>query len=201
MRPCVRPSMRPSHAPPAMMPFARIRSRLATEARYLLERCCLVHVIGKIRHDERDGWQPRKVAREIRYALLDRKPFGERFPRLCFLGLPLSTKPTKPRPFGPEDGCERRTGFAIRTIVGHAECRAGVKGEIVRLARVRYSMVVSEQGSGSRQQINVRRLRIADDLVVRVVFLDHHDDMIVCRDEIVGRHQSSPARKDSPSLI
>lgn len=49
---------------------------------------------------------------------------------LCFLGLPLSTKPTKPRPFGPEDGCERRTGFAIRP------CGLGTCGGFISLAVV-----------------------------------------------------------------
>ncbi len=66
-----------------------------------------------------------------------------------------------------------RIRLAVGIVVGDAESAACVQGEVVRLTWMGDSRVVGQQGTARRETVDVRRLRIADDLAI-VVVLHHH---------------------------
>ena len=92
-------------------------------------------------------------------------PSGNDSHGLCLRGLEVSTYPVKVLPADWSTVAERRIRLIVIAVVCHAKRVPGIQGEIVRLARVRDGVIVRQQRAAIRERIDIRRLRVANDLV------------------------------------
>ena len=74
---------------------------------------------------------------------------------------------------------ERRVGFGVVAAVRDSERAPCIERKVVRLTWMCDRVIVGQQRAAARERIDVRRLRIADDLVERMIFFNHDHDVIV----------------------
>ena len=91
-----------------------------------------------------------------------------------------------------QDRSKSRIGLAVISIILNAERAAGIKSEVVGLARVTESVIVGQQNPCTSERIDVRRRRIADDFAKRMILFDDDHNMGEGRCSIVRRD----ARRD-----
>ena len=88
-----------------------------------------------------------------------------------------------------QDRSKSRIGLAIISIILNAKRAAGIKSEIVGLARVTNSVIVCQQTPCTSERIDVRRLWIADDFAKRMILFDYDHNM--------GERRCSIGRRDA----
>ena len=75
------------------------------------------------------------------------------------------------------------------SVVGDPKGVTRIERKIIGLTRMRDGMIIRQDRPAACQQVDISGLRVSDDFLVRMVFFDHHDDVIVIRCEAGCSHR------------
>ena len=181
-----RAALVPSHNKQRVVRFCplRIGIQVALKPRVACRNGTVMHVVVKIRSNERDGRQTGEISRrEFREVALDRRAFWKKLPGIMVL-IDCAAFDIASESFARslKDRRERRAFLAMVVIVRDAECASGIQTKVVRLTGMHPGIgVVRQQLARIGQAVDVRRGGAADDLLVIVIFHQDLDDMIESR--------------------